>query len=136
MPEKISFTVLGRAEPQGSVRAFMIAGKPRLTSDNKKMKPWRQQVGFMALSARPTNDVWAGQHVPVEVTYRFYFAKPPSAPKRRLWPVVKPDWDKISRACGDALTGILYHDDAQVVRATVSKEYGSPERTEITVTKL
>ena len=71
MPEKISFTVLGRAEPQGSVRAFMIAGKPRLTSDNKKMKPWRQQVGFMALSARPTNDVWAGQHVPVEVTYRF-----------------------------------------------------------------
>ena len=136
MPEKISFTVLGRAEPQGSVRAFMIGGKPRLTSDNKKMKPWRQQVGFMALSARPTNDGWAAKHMPVEVTYRFYFAKPPSAPKRRLWPVVKPDWDKISRACGDALTGILYHDDAQVVRATVSKEYGSPERTEITVTKL
>ena len=136
MSNSISFTVLGHAQPEGSTRAFMVAGKPLLTSDNAKMLPWRQEVGWCALRALAESNAeqpWAGKHVPVRVTYHFYFAKPPSVPKRRLWPVVKPDWDKIARATGDALTGILYHDDAQVVQGTVIKAYGLPERTEITV---
>jgi Holliday junction resolvase RusA-like endonuclease len=53
-----------------------------------------------------------------------------------VWPVVKPDWDKIARSCSDAMTGIIYLDDAQIVEGHVKKEYGWPERTVITVTKL
>jgi Holliday junction resolvase RusA-like endonuclease len=136
MTNRISFTVLGTARPEGSTKAFMVGGKPHITHANAKMLPWRQEVGWCALRALAelnAEQPWAGKHVPVRVWYHFYFRKPLSVPKRRLWPVVKPDWDKIARAATDALTGILYHDDAQVVFGTVIKEYGLPERAEITV---
>lgn len=136
MSERISFTVLGRAEPQGSTKAFMVRGRPRITSANAKMKPYRQQVGLSALIARSEagyKDVFAGRHVPVGVSLTFWYAKPPSVPKKRLQMVVKPDIDKIVRSTFDSLTGIMFADDGQVVQVTAGKLYGLPERVEITV---
>lgn len=136
MRDTITFTVLGKPQPQGSMKAFMVAGRPRLTSDNAKMKPWRQEVGQTALSERPSANVWAGKHEPVSVRYSFYFAKPKSAKKDRTAPAVKPDIDKLIRSTTDALTGILYADDGQIIEVTAAKHYGLPERAEIEVTKL
>lgn len=39
-------------------------------------------------------------------------------------PMVMPDLDKLVRAVLDALTGVCYRDDAQVVEITASKVYG------------
>lgn len=138
MVDHIYFTVLGKAQPQGSIKAFMIGGKPRLTSDNTKMKPYRQQVGWSALDARTDagySGLFAEKHVAVGVDIKFYFAKPPSISKKRIHVVVKPDIDKICRSSIDAMTGILYADDAQIISLTAIKEYGIPERVEISVTK-
>jgi Holliday junction resolvase RusA-like endonuclease len=133
MSEHIIFTVLGKPEPQGSMKAFVIKGKARLTSANTKMKSWRQEVGWAALDAWRDGEPFAAKHVPVKVDYLFVINPPPSKPKRRLAPAVKPDIDKLIRACTDALTGILYVDDGQVVECHARKIYGQPERTEITV---
>ena len=133
--EHITFTVLGRPETQGSVKAFMIAGKPRLTSDNKKMKPWRQQVGWSALEARGGAEM-AMRGVPIVLGVTFYLARPKSLPKRELWPTRKPDTDKLVRAILDSLTGVLYEDDSAVVEICARKVYGLPERAEITVEAL
>jgi hypothetical protein len=46
-------------------------------------------------------------------------------------PAVKPDLDKCIRALNDALTGILWVDDGQVVGVSAKKLYGLPERTEV-----
>lgn len=132
----IEFTVLGKAEPQGSTKAFMIKGRPRITSANPNMKPYRQEVGQTALATRAAlgfHGVWAGRHVPVSVRYEYYFAKPKSAKKSRSSPAVKPDIDKLIRSTTDALTGILYADDGQIIEVTALKYYGLPERTEIKV---
>lgn len=74
----ISFTVLGKPEPQGSARGFAYRGKDgkqhvAITSDNPKMKPWRQQVGWCALDAisRACNGGRIARKVPVRLTYRF-----------------------------------------------------------------
>jgi Holliday junction resolvase RusA-like endonuclease len=134
----IRFTVLGRPEPQGSIKYFMIAGKPRLTSDNPRLRNWRQQVGWCAMDACSRAGMaspWPS-HVPVVLSVVFVFAKPNSAPKNRIWPTVRPDRDKLLRAVGDALTGIVYEDDSQVVDGPARKVYGSPERTEIIVEAL
>jgi Holliday junction resolvase RusA-like endonuclease len=40
-------------------------------------------------------------------------------------PTGKPDWDNIGKLYCDAAKGLLWHDDAQVVLATVSKRYGA-----------
>ena len=145
MPDRISFTVLGTPQPQGSMRGFVLPGKdgkkPRaiLTSDNTKMKPYRQQVGWAALKARADAGyagLFADKHVAVGLEMKFYFAKPPSVSKKRLHMVVKPDADKISRSTIDSMTGVLFADDAQIIQLSASKYYGLPERAEITVTNL
>ena len=46
----------------------------------------------------------------------------PSAPKH---PIVKPDTTKLMRALEDALTGICWRDDTQVVIQTAHKAYAA-----------
>jgi Holliday junction resolvase RusA-like endonuclease len=95
--------------------------------------PWRQQVGWTALNARPTADIWAKRHEPVAVSMTFVFTMPK---KKRLQMAVKPDIDKLCRSALDALTGILFVDDGQVVQITAGKVYGAPERVDIMVEAL
>jgi crossover junction endodeoxyribonuclease RusA len=75
----------------------------------------------------------AVKHVPVRVLVEFFIAKGDSIPKKRLYPSVKPDVDKLLRAVLDSLTGVAFHDDGQVVEISGWKNYGSPERVEVTV---
>lgn len=142
----ISFTVLGRPQPAGSKRAFVNpkTGRAIITDDAKKSRPWKQEVKHTALVAYPHGQLLDGPLV-VEIT--FVLARPaahmgtgrnagqvrPSAP---AYPIVRPDVDKLSRAVLDALTGTLWRDDAQVVRKTVEKVYGAPERCEVVVRPL
>jgi Holliday junction resolvase RusA-like endonuclease len=136
--DRLSFTVYVHPEPQGSSRAFVNkkTGRAIITSANPKMKPYRQAVTQTVLEALHGERPFAGKHVPVWISLNFFFQKPPSCPKRRIFPVVKPDVDKLVRATFDALTGALYEDDAQVVELTTSKNYGTPERVEIIVRKM
>jgi Holliday junction resolvase RusA-like endonuclease len=127
---EISFTTLGVPTPQGSMKAFMPKGAkhPVVTTDNKKLKPWRQEVAGCAINAMagipPTDGA-------VELAVRFYFQKPKSTPKRVTEMITKPDVDKLIRGICDALKGIVYRDDSQVVFKAGSKEFGTPPRAEI-----
>lgn len=51
-------------------------------------------------------------------------------------PVVKPDTDNYIKATLDALNGILWHDDAQIVKITGEKRYSENGKIVITVTQL
>lgn len=61
---------------------------------------------------------------PVRVTVRVFLPLPKSRPKRMESEpcTVKPDADNIAKAVLDALNGIAYEDDAQVVELHVYKE--------------
>jgi Holliday junction resolvase RusA-like endonuclease len=123
--ETLKVTIYARAEPQGSARAFVVGGKARITSDNKKLKPFRSELAQMALAElgdRP--QPLFGKHEPVSVSIIFCFQRPPSA-KKRTHPVVKPDIDKVARSVNDSLTGIAFHDDAQIVQMTMDKRYAT-----------
>jgi crossover junction endodeoxyribonuclease RusA len=133
------FTVYVKPQPQGSSKAFVRGKHAVITSDNTKLKPFRNEVTAVALNAcRDESMTWpiAGKHVPVSLALDFYFDRPPSIPRKRSSMVVKPDIDKLARATLDALTGVLFADDAQVTELNVIKRYGSPERVEISVTVL
>lgn len=54
----------------------------------------------------------------------------PSAP---AWPATKPDVDKLERAVLDALTGVLWADDSQVVVLSADKVYAPTPMTLVTV---
>ena len=115
----ISFWVAGLPVPQGSSRAFVIAGRAHITSDTgHRLQDWRQAIASEARVA--FSELLDG---PVEVFAEFFLPRPASRPKRVFWPDRKPDIDKLARASLDALTGVGFRDDAQVVRLVASKRY-------------
>lgn len=129
----LSFTVFGTPQPQGSMRGFKRGKHVVLTSDNTKLKPWRQEVsgtatvevakqGF-AIIKRP-HAAW--------LIATYYFDRPKSV-KKTLDKTTKPDLDKLLRATKDALKGIVYDDDSQVTKGVIEKVYGTPARVDITV---
>jgi len=147
MPRQVSFTVYRKAEPQGSKRAFVVPGKNgakarAVVVDNKQvpMRAYRQDVrneAIIALRASLMNQVgpMAGKHEPVELHIEFMFVRPLSA-KNRLYPSVAPDYDKLARSTTDALIGVVYADDSQVVTAYITKVYGPQEQVKISATVL
>lgn len=136
MPTSLSVVAYVHAEPQGSAKAFVIGGKARITTDNSKLKPFRSEVTRCAMVAVRDANLelpMAGKHIPVRVMINFFLARGGSIPKKRVWPCVKPDTDKLIRAVLDSLTGVAFLDDGQVVEVCARKQYGSPERVEIKI---
>lgn len=135
----MKFTVYVHPQPQGSAKAFVRGKRAIITSDNVKLKPYRNEVTSVAMNAcmeAGYDKPIAGTHVPVTLTLEFVFHRPPSIPKKRHAMVVKPDLDKLARATLDALTGVLFVDDAQVTELAVRKRYGGPERVEIEMAEI
>lgn len=138
-PSPIAFTVYGTPRPQGSARLVPVKGytRPFITSDNKRLKPWRQEIvnsimQFVTVDNDGNPILQFERDSPLEVTMNFYFLRPKSAKKRRGM-TVKPDSDKLVRAIFDSLKGVLIHDDAQIVEHHCRKHYGGPERVEVSI---
>jgi len=146
MTDRVEFTVIGRPEPGGSKKQVPIrqAGKPTrfaVVDDNKKAKPWQALVRAAAAEAMGDHDLLVG---PLVLEIDFYLARPAGhygsgrnagVVKRGAppYPITRPDTTKLTRALEDALTGLVWHNDAQVVSQLCQKWYGHPERADVTV---
>lgn len=125
----IRFTAYGVAAPKGSTKAFFVKslGRAIVTADNKRTKPWQQEVAGAAVVAREIaaaeGRAWAVAEDAVVLEVTFYLPRPKSLPKRVIEHCKKPDLDKLLRATKDALTGVLWRDDSQVVSVTGTKAY-------------
>lgn len=138
-----ALTVYGTAQPAGSKRAFY---KPqlgvRIVDANPKAKHWKDRV------AQEAGKIAKGMlEGPLHLTVQFYQPRPkshyrtgknahlikPTAPE---YPTSKPDTTKLLRGVEDAMTGVLYRDDAQIVSQSAYKHYGDPARVWIRVVEL
>lgn len=122
----IVFTVFGVAQPKGSTRAFVPKGwtRPIVTSDNPKNKGWQQLVAESA--SRELSGEGGLIEGPVELRVAFFLPRPKSLSKSVTAHLKKPDLDKLVRAVKDALTKVVWQDDAQVVLISARKEYAAP----------
>ena len=133
----VTFFVHGDPQPGGSKKGFAYidkkTGKTRvnIVDDAKRNKEWRSLVAHMArkvmgedpplkgalsldivfLVRRPKSHYGTGRNAG-------YLKK--SAPR---YPTTRPDQTKLLRSTEDALTGIVWRDDAQVVRQFIQKNY-------------
>ena len=110
-----SFWVDGRPTTKGSFRPVSTPRGLRLIPQLAGSRPFANAVAWTAKSegVRPTDG-------PVRIALEFYFAKP-KKPKHAF--PYRGDADKLSRNVLDALTGIAYVDDAQVVHLTATKSF-------------
>ena len=117
---EITFDVIGRPSPQGSQKSI---GNNRFVESSKFLPAWRKAVRVAAEEA-VTASMWARVSGPVELEVMFYLDRPSSISKtQRPQPTVAPDLDKLVRGVGDALTGVVYDDDSQVIRCLAWKVY-------------
>jgi len=133
MSHVVSFCAWGVPSTQGSAKAFVRGGRAYVTHDSgDKLRSWRSVVAaeaHTAMNGRSPLDA------PVEITVKFYLPRPKSAPKSRTLPDRKPDLDKLARAIGDAIEGIVYTQDSRICRWMLSKHYGDP-RAHVSVSAL
>ena len=65
------------------------------------------------------------------ISLTFNILRPKSvSSKKRPEVTVKPDLDKLTRAVIDAMTGIMYDDDCQVIHILAKKQYVDFEKLE------
>lgn len=155
----VSFTVHGVAQPAGSKKGFYNkkAGRVIITDDAKKSRPWKALVSDAAVQAMMGGDPAGQSRVlemgpplegPLLLEVTFWIPRPkghygsgknaakvkPGAP---FAPTVKPDLLKLARAVEDALTAIVYRDDAQITSEVLQKAYTTGgARTEIRVVTI
>lgn len=125
---RVQFLVYTTPAPQGSKVARVINGRAQMFEANKKMLPYRHAVTQYvryALAQRGLSEPVAGKHIPVRLMMEFHVTRPPSVPKKRTEPSVPPDLDKYIRSTNDALKGVLYADDGQVVELRARKVYAT-----------
>jgi crossover junction endodeoxyribonuclease RusA len=90
-------------------------------ASSASLRTWRDAIGWSVIGALrgvgPVED-------PIGLGLLFQLPVP-QRPRSEL-PIVRPDLDKLVRAVQDALTGLVYVDDSQIVDLVVAKRYGAP----------
>lgn len=132
-----TFTVYGTPQPAGSKRALGFRRPDgsvgaRVVDANNKAAMWKQ-----AVAAAVTLELLEGRicafdgPVPVRVVCTFFVTRPadhykkdgtlkPSAPQ---YPCKRPDATKLWRGTEDAITGLIWKDDAQIVEQIIRKRF-------------
>jgi Holliday junction resolvase RusA-like endonuclease len=125
-------------EPQGKGRARVTKWG---TYTPEKTVMYENLIKTIAIDARIEP---FGKGVQLAMDIYAYFGIPKSARKRDIplmldWeirPTKKPDIDNICKVVCDALNGIAYHDDAQIVTMQVRKYYADVPRVIINLYRL
>ena len=135
---RVSFVVYSRAAPQGS-KTYL--GQGRMKESSKRVKPFRADVKAAAMDVPLPKD-WP-MEAPMRVGYRFHFARPKthltskgaltkSAPEEATSHGLG-DIEKLARAVNDALSGVLFKDDRQVIEMHLAKSYDDQDLVIISV---
>jgi Holliday junction resolvase RusA-like endonuclease len=133
----IEFKVPGEPKGKGRPR-FSRVGNFTKTYTDAKTKMYEEKIASAArLQMYPHEPL----ETPLNVTLELHVGVPVSYSKKRRyacltgeeWPTKKPDIDNVAKAFLDAMNGIVYKDDVQVIRLYVSKTYSIDPHVLITV---
>lgn len=137
----IDLFVPGIPRPAGSKRGFALkkagvyTGRVVITDDCKESRDWKNRVAQEAASVMSAINLRTLLEGPLRVAITFYLPRPKAhfrtgkhasslRDKAPVHPDKKPDALKLARAVEDALTGVVWRDDAQIVTEHISKRYG------------
>lgn len=131
----IEFTVYG--EPRGKERPRVYNGH---AFTPQKTKDYENEVRYSFLTSDNKEEIEGEIYAEIKAFYKI----PKSVSKKRkqlmisgeIRPTKKPDLDNIAKAILDALNGLAYHDDSQVVEMKVEKYWSENPRVEIKIKKI
>ena len=132
----IRFTVPGEPTGKGRPRFIRTTGRtytPEKTARYENLV----KVEFQ----RQCPDAYYPEGTRLRMRISAHYAVPKSASKknraamleRKIRPTKKPDCDNVLKCIADALNGIAYYDDAQIVHAEISKDYAALPGVEVEI---
>lgn len=139
----LSFFVPGIPQTAGSKRAFPISrkgdngqrvftGRHIIVDANPKAKDWKAQVaheGELAMNLPADRQGLLDGALEVRFTFHMprigahFNSKGFLKPKAPIRPITRPDALKLARAAEDALSGVVWNDDSQIVIERLEKRY-------------
>lgn len=136
---KISFTVYGEPTPKGRPK-FFRRGNFVGTYTPDKTKVAEESIQMQSLQHKPEKPMEG----PLVLKLAFYRAKGMPSTKigrqralaGEIRPTTKPDLDNLTKTVKDALNGIIWIDDAQIIEVFAQKFFSDTPRTEIEITGI
>ena len=137
--QQIKFTIPGEPCAQGRPRFTTKSGYVK-AYDPAKSRNQKSYIKYLATAAAKQQG-WTYTYLPLYVEIIAYMGIPKS--KSKKWraaaisgqerPTKKPDVDNLFKLVTDALSGVIYADDKQIVSCRISKIYGTEPRTEVII---
>ena len=135
MEKRLMLTIEPR--PKERPRATVVGGHariytPKATEDYEKKirEAWKKANGFDQLTGPVVVRIHLGMPIPKSTTKA---AKVKMLEKKQV-PVTKPDIDNLAKSILDAINGIAYKDDNQIVTLLVRKFYADVPFVKVIVT--
>lgn len=139
MQAPVSFSVFGEPKSKGSLKPFLHprTRKIIMLPAAKGLRAWEGAIRTEAQKHAEQGVFFGG---PIRILVTFTFARPKSVSvKKRAHMTVAPDCSKLVRGVEDAMIGILFRDDSQIVEIHARKVYGAtnePSRLDVTIVEL
>jgi Holliday junction resolvase RusA-like endonuclease len=133
---EITFTVPGAPASKGRPRFDRRTGRAYTPETTVTAENWIRWHATQA-AEQPLNGalfVSVTAHFPIPKSWPK--GKQAEAVKGLLLPITGKDADNIAKACCDAMNGVAYIDDAQIVELRVTKRYAAEPRTIITIREI
>ncbi len=128
---KIEFEIKGKVKAKQSVKF----GRNGIKYTPKDMVEYANLVKLSFINKYPDWDINNFADKPLKAEINVFMPVPQSYTKKKtqlalnneIRPTVKPDCDNIAKNINDALNGIVYPDDKQIVSLIVNKFYANNE---------
>lgn len=151
----MDFIVYGKPQGKQRARVTMVGGfakaytpEQTVSYENLIKLSFRKAVNEATSDTVEMSDIQATSFMadkePLELILMAVYPIPKSFSKKKMEqaikdeirPTTKPDLDNVIKVVCDALNGVAYRDDTQIVQILASKSYGTEPRLEIAIHKL
>lgn len=122
----LAFDVQTKPVPQARPRFYVRRhGQKNIVGayDPAKCKTFKEVIAWHAKAAVSRQGIKRPAEGPISIRLVFQMGKN----GKELYHTKRPDIDNLAKAVKDALKGIAYADDSQIVEAHLYKQYGGPE---------
>lgn len=132
----ISFTIYGEVKGKMRPKATTFGGHARVYTPSAQIKN-ENWIKMEYLKAAEKDNFKGFGDSPIQIEIYHYMKLPTSfskkkasqALKQELFPTKKPDLDNVTKTVLDALNGIAFDDDKNIVRIEAFKRYATSDYT-------
>lgn len=138
--DAVRITIAGEPTAQGRARISTVNGFP-MAYEPAKSRDWKRYASLIASEQMKGHPVMDGPltmqiHVFRQIPRSWSKKKQTMAAQGIVRPVSKPDVDNYVKSAMDALKGIVWTDDSQVVSLMAVKHYSENPRLEMCVRRI